>query len=385
MDQVLFWLALKHIPGLGNKTALELIEHFERPEAIFGARPEELKGTGLKERVIAEIKKGSWEKAALEEKQRAEREGVSILPFDHPNYSSFLKEIYNPPLLLYVKGKIENLNLVSIAIVGTRRASFYGINMATKLSMELAERGINVVSGLARGIDTAAHKGALKARGKTVAVLGCGVDVIYPPENKSVYESILKNGGSIVSEFPLGTPPLAKNFPLRNRIISGLCLGVVVVEAALRSGSLITARLALEQGREVFAVPGPANNPYSHGTHYLIKQGAKLVETASDILEELPISSPVKLSLFNRASQAPSKTPKNKVNGQIKNTEDPLTERILSFLQTPKHLDEIILHLNQLEETKQTTSAAISAKLTMLEIQGLITQLPGKRYVRADY
>ncbi len=361
MDFLSFWLALKHIPGLGNQTALRLLHHFHSPAAILTAKEEELKELGVREKTIFALKQEEWKRAVEEERKRLEKAGIEVITYQDKCYPSLLKEIYDPPLLLYLKGNANLLNTPSLAIVGTRQATFYGIKTATRLSMQLSELGLTIVSGLARGIDTAAHQGCLKAEGKTIGVLGCGLDIVYPKENAKLYAKIIEKGGAIVSEFPPGTPPLAHHFPARNRIISGLSLGVLVVEAALKSGSLITARLALEQGREVFAVPGPAGSPYSHGTHALIKQGAKLVETVTDILEELPIT-------FEK---------RNNEDKKISPSLDPLTEKVLSFVQTPRHLDEIILNLGE-------DPSKILAKLTMLELQGLIEQLPGQQYVRVD-
>jgi DNA processing protein len=361
MDSLSFWLALKYIPGLGNQTALRLLHHLGSPAAIFTAKEEELRQLGVREKAISVLKKEGWKKAVEEEKEKLKKAGIEVITYQDKRYPFLLKEIYDPPVLLYLKGNADLLNTYSLAIVGTRQATFYGIKTATRLSMQLSEFGLTIVSGLARGIDTAAHKGCLKAGGKTIGVLGCGLDIIYPKENAKLYAEIIEKDGAIISEFPPATPPLASHFPARNRIISGLSLGVVVVEAALKSGSLITARLALEQGREVFAVPGPADSAYSHGTHALIKQGAKLVETAADILEELP----VKIK------------EKKKEDKKFLPSLDPLTEKVLSFVQTPRYLDEIVLSLRE-------DPAKISAKLTMLELQGLIKQLPGKQYVRAD-
>ncbi len=361
MDFLSFWLALKHIPGLGNQTALRLLQHFHSPAAILTAKEKELRQLGVREKTISALKQKEWKRAVEKERKRLEKASIEVITYQDKRYPSLLKEIYDPPLLIYLKGDATLLNTPSLAIVGTRQATFYGMKTATRLSMQLSELGLTIVSGLARGIDTATHRGCLKAGGKTIGVLGCGVDVVYPRENTKLYAEIIEKGGAIVSELPPGTPPLAPHFPARNRIISGLSLGVLVVEAALKSGSLITARLALEQGREVFAVPGPADSPYSHGTHALIKQGAKLVETVADILEELPIT-----------IEEEKKEDKNSLPSL-----DPLTEKVLSFVQTPRYLDEIALSLGE-------DPASISAKLTMLELQGLIKQLPGKQYVRAD-
>jgi len=355
-----YWLALHYLPGLGNQGCLRLLQYFGQPQHIFSASETTLKEVGVKEETIKAIKAGTWQNLVCAEEKRLKQLGVHLVTYFDEHYPSLLKEIYDPPFLLYVKGNIEVLHTPCVAIVGTRRASFYGIKTATRLAQGLAETGITVVSGLARGIDTAAHKGVLLARGKTIAVLGCGLDIVYPPENKKIYAEIMQQG-AIISEFPLGTPPVARNFPIRNRIISGLSLGVIVVEAALKSGSLITARLALEQGKEVFAVPGQVDTFHSKGTHNLIKQGAKLVETIADILEELSLP------------MVENPTFMEKQERKL----DSVSEQILSLLQHPRQLDEIALTLNK-------NVAELSAILTMLEIQGLIKQLPGKQYVRAN-
>ncbi|MCD6319222.1 MAG: DNA-processing protein DprA [Candidatus Desulfofervidaceae bacterium] len=360
MSAIHYWLALHYLPGLGNQGCLRLLQHFGQPQHVFSAPEKVLKEAGVKEETIKAIKAGTWQALAQAEEEKLKQLDVELITYADNRYPSLLKEIYDPPFLLYVKGNVELLHTPCVAIVGTRRASFYGIKTATRLAVELAEAGITVVSGLARGIDTAAHKGALQAKGKTIAVLGCGMDIVYPPENKKIYADIARQG-AIISEFPLGTPPVARNFPIRNRIITGLSLGVIVVEAALKSGSLITARLALEQGREVFAVPGQIDTFHSKGTHSLIKQGAKLVETIADVLEELNLSV-VETSTFREKQETKL---------------DSMTEKLLSLLQEPRQLDEIALSLNQ-------DIAELSATLTTLEIQGLIKQLPGKQYVRAN-
>ncbi|HDD45165.1 MAG TPA: DNA-protecting protein DprA [Candidatus Desulfofervidus auxilii] len=346
----LYWLALPFLPRIGNQTWMKLLNHFGSPKEIFSVPAKELKFFGLHEETIKIIISGQWKKKAEALFKKIKNLGLEIITYNDDKYPKLLKEIFDPPLILYIKGNKDLLNTTCIAIVGTRRASFYGIKMATKLAIGLAESGITVVSGLARGIDAAAHKGALQAKGKTIAVLGCGLDVIYPKENEKLFNEIAEKG-ALISEFLPGTPPLAHNFPIRNRIISGLSLGVVVVEAALKSGSLITANLALEQGKEVFAVPGPIDESRK-GTHNLLKQGAKLVEDVSDILEEFHFySKTVTLNL------------------------DPLQEKILSLLDTPKTLEEIAIILNE-------NITNLSATLTLLEVQGLIKQLPGKQYIK---
>jgi len=358
MESLIYWLALHCLPGLGCRRSMKLIDFFGEPKALFCASQKTLQELGLKAEAIQTISSKKWIKDAEEKLKKIEAMGVEIITYSETRYPALLKQIADPPPLLYLKGEAELLNTPSIAIVGARRASFYGLKIATKLATNLAELGITVVSGLARGIDAAAHKGALQANGNTIGVLGCGLDIVYPSENQKLYAEVEKQG-ALISEFPLGTPPLSQNFPVRNRLISGLSLGVVVVEAALRSGSLITARLALEQGREVFAVPGPINNFYSRGTHALIKQGAKLVENVMDVVEEL------NLSVSKDTSQ----------HSNIKL--DPVSERILSLLHTPKYLDEIALNLNE-------NVVELSSILTLLEVQGLVKQLPGKQYIRVD-
>ena len=358
MESLIYWLALHCLPGLGCRRSMKLIDFFGEPKGLFCASQKTLQELGLKAETIQTILSKKWIKDAEEKLKKIEAMGVEIITYSETRYPALLKQIADPPPLLYLKGEAELLNTPSIAIVGARRASFYGLKIATKLATNLAELGITVVSGLARGIDAAAHKGALQANGNTIGVLGCGLDIVYPSENQKLYAQVEKQG-ALISEFPLGTPPLSQNFPVRNRLISGLSLGVVVVEAALRSGSLITARLALEQGREVFAVPGPINNFYSRGTHALIKQGAKLVENVMDVVEEL------NLSVSKDTSQ----------HSNIKL--DPVSERILSLLHTPKYLDEIALNLNE-------NVVELSSILTLLEVQGLVKQLPGKQYIRVD-
>jgi DNA processing protein len=364
MDAYGYWLALRCLKAIGYRQCVKLLDSFHDPKALFYASKDRLKKLGLKEEAISIIHSQKWVKEVEAELQKIKANQIELITYNDPRFPPLLKQIPDSPPFLYLKGDAEVLNSFCIAIVGTRRASFYGLKIATRLAISLAELGFSVVSGLARGVDTAAHKGSLQAQGKTIAVLGCGLDVIYPSENKKIYAEIEKNG-AIISEFPLGTPPLAKNFPLRNRLISGLSLGVVVIEASLRSGSLITAKWALEQGREVFAVPGPIDGFHNKGTHALIKQGAKLVETVIDILEELNLA--VELNL-NPSNKTPT----------IANIElDPLSQNILSFLQTPKSLDEIAL-------TLEKDIVSLSSLLTMLEIKGLVKQLPGKQYIRID-
>ncbi len=284
MEEAIYLNALRMVPGLGSSKLAQLLACFPGAQGVWQARSEELTrvlGPGkLSEalthsRTVIEPQR-EWEKLL--------QAGIKLTTLGSPGYPANLAEIYNPPLILYYRGSLEGLDL-SLAIVGSRQATPYGRVTATVLARDLGSAGFVIVSGFARGIDAAAHRGALDAKGRTVAVFGCGLDTIYPREHRSLCEEIVERG-AVVSDFPLGVQPLSANFPARNRIISGLSLGTLVVEGQERSGSLITADFALEQGRDVFAIPGPINSEYSRGPHKLLKQGAKLVESAGDILEE---------------------------------------------------------------------------------------------------
>lgn len=295
-------------------------------------------------------------------------------------YPDNLRQIYDPPEFLYIRGDIQSEDRIAIAIVGTRLASYYGLSTAERLAYDLASYGFTIVSGMARGIDSAAHRGALNAKGRTIAVFGSGLDYIYPPENKELADRICECG-AVISEFPQGTVPRKGNFPKRNRLISGLSLGVIVVEAGLNSGALITANLALEQGREVFSVPGHANTFNTKGTHQLLREGARLVESADDIIEELepiiknmisafiPMPITGQSSLDNRSVLKPANLPHLEFNEDEK--------RIYSTLSStnPMHLDDII-------EQGQLPANRVSSILTILEIKGLVKHLPGKRFLR---
>jgi DNA processing protein len=287
MDADLGWLALTLVPGIGARTFHRLIQRFGSPEQVFTAHRSYLEQVpGLKKGSIDVIGSQALKETAEKEMLRLRSLGIHTIQWGTEEYPAFLANISDPPPLLYVKGTLVQEDERSVAVVGSRQASAYGLNVCKKLCRELAWQGWTVVSGMARGIDSAAHLGALKGGGRTLAVLGTGLDVMYPRENRKLSQQIAASG-AIISEFPLGTPPEPGNFPVRNRIISGLALGVVVVEAATKSGSLITARMALEQDRQVFAVPGPIGRPGVEGTHRLIKEGAKLVERAEDVIEEL--------------------------------------------------------------------------------------------------
>ncbi len=293
MAEALDWIRLSLVPGLGITGFWRLIDHFQSPAAVFRAsRQEILRVKGIRENQVSGVLAGQ------ETMARAQRElcsladiGAAAVTFEDPRYPALLKKLPDPPPVLYVRGRLELLGVPAVAVVGSRAATAYGRRTAYALSRNLADSSLTVISGLALGIDTEAHAGALSAKGSTVAVLGCGLDVVYPRQNGRLFRDIAEHG-LLVSEYPLGTPPEGFRFPARNRIIAGLSLGVVVVEAAQRSGSLITAQIALDTGREVFAVPGQVDSCKSEGTHWLLKQGAKLVQSIQDIVEELGMQAP---------------------------------------------------------------------------------------------
>ena len=281
------WLGLTLTEGLGPTRAKRLVEHFGGVAGIFRASLTELEAAGLRAVSAQAIFTGKVLDLAQQELAKLADSKAVIVALDDPRYPPRLKEIYDPPLVLYVRGDVELLSVPGIAVVGTRHPTPYGVGMAERLACDLSNQGLGILSGLARGVDTAAHRGVVNARGRTVAVMGTGVDEIYPRENKRLAEQILAMGGALISEFAIGTPPTPQNFPIRNRIISGLSVGVLVVEAAEYSGTRITARCALEQSRDVFAVPGNVTNKNAWGPNTLIKQGAKLVATWEDVWEEL--------------------------------------------------------------------------------------------------
>jgi DNA processing protein len=360
-DPTSSWLALKMIPNLGNITYRRLLDRFGDPVDVFNAGLHELlKVEGIRTETAKRIVANEWEGDPHEELERMKRIGARLIRLVDSSYPMDLKQIHDPPPLLYIKGNDLPLQKIMIAVVGSRNPSPYGLKVTEEICHGLAMRNIAVVSGMAMGIDAAAHWGCLKAKGSTVAVLGSGIDVIYPGSNVKLYHSIADHG-SVITEFPLGTPPEGWNFPIRNRIISGLSKGVVVVEASRRSGSLITASLALEQGREVFAVPGSIESFKSTGSHFLIKQGAKLVENADDILQELGIISP------SSGDGLPAKKP----------AVPPLEEderRVFDILSDyPIHIDHIV-------RSSGFDSAKVASILTRLELKGVINQLPGKMF-----
>lgn len=360
------WLSLKLLPGLGNKSLLRLLEVFGSAENILGAGRKDLSAAGLpRDEPLQMLAAKRFARDPEKEWKYLESRNFRLLCLGDDDYPSNLAEIPDPPAVLFVHGSLMPRDLVSVAVVGSRYASPAGILFAERLGSDLASCGVTIVSGFALGIDSAAHRGTLKAKGRTLAVLGCGLDVNYPSVNADLRREI-GLAGALITEYIPGAPPSSGNFPARNRIISGLSLGVVVVEAAERSGSLITARLALEQGREVFAVPGVAQSARSKGTHRLIRQGAKLVENSEDVLEEIrPL-----------LRQFSSKLPENPVQtGATPESPDSAEQAaILKILDNvPKHIDEIARELN----IPVQTAAAL---LLELELKGLVSQLPGKYF-----
>ncbi|GFO67018.1 DNA polymerase [Geomonas limicola] len=351
-----YWFALKSVPQVGNVTFLRLLAHFGSPERALKATAEELaqvKGLGPAARESLGF--FDWRPAAERECERLIACGASVVDILSERYPKPLMEIPDPPPFLFVRGDLKG-NEPAVALVGSRRASQYGLCTATRLARDLARCQVTVVSGMARGIDTAAHWGAVKGGGRSIAVLGCGIDVVYPPENQALCEAVAASG-ALVSEFPLGTEPLAENFPRRNRIISAISRGVVVVEAGEKSGSLITARYALEQGREVFAVPGNVTLTGSRGANGLIKEGAKLVERVEDILEELRLPCP---------DAEPDAPPQFSLTPQE-------AELYVLLCRGALQIDEIIVQ-------SALSPGEVSATLLSLELKGAVVQLPGKHF-----
>lgn len=364
-DENYAWLSLYSIPGLGNTTFKNLLDKFGTPEAVFEANIVELSAVvGVSRAVARRIVKKEFSFDPEKELRRTEQLNARIIVYISPSYPRLLKEIYHPPMLLYARGKDIPADQMLIAVVGSRNPTQYGVSTAEKIGKGLAKRRVSVVSGLAKGIDSAAHRGCLAGKGFTIAVMGTGIDLVYPGSNKKLYQQIAENG-TIITEFPLGSPPEPKNFPIRNRIISGLSRGIAVVEATRNSGSLITASLALEQGRDVFAVPGSINSFKSTGAHFLIKQGAKLIENADDILNEFGFfgsNIPAKESL----SDAPQMLP------VMDESEHKLYEIAGNY---PMHMDEIVRLSNM-------DASEVSSILMKMELKGLLKQLQGKMFVR---
>jgi len=370
LDNSLSWLALALTPGLASRLCARLLRQFGSPDGVFGASLAALEGCQLpSETAQAVVQKKAFPRAEKELAAVRKISGCMLLNWTEPEYPQTLLQIYDPPVLLYVRGDPQVLNFPSLSIVGIRKPTLYGSQMAQRLGRELAARGLVIVSGLARGIDALGHQGAMEAHGRAIGVLGTGIDVCYPKENKKLYEKVLERG-AIISEFPLRTHPAPENFPVRNRIVAGMPLGVVVVEGAQYSGSLITARLAMEFGREVFGVPGNVTQPVSFAPNQLIKQGAKLVTCAEDVIEELP--TPVRAALVQ--AEQPEAEQRNLLAAAALNGSEKKLYELLSAEQ-PVHIDDIV-------ERSGLNSSEVLATLFNLEMKGIVRQLPGKQFCK---
>ncbi|HEX3942315.1 MAG TPA: DNA-processing protein DprA [Acidobacteriaceae bacterium] len=373
-DDRLAWLALALTPGLGPRRILQAYETLGEIRRIFDLSLTELEGLQFPVTAVQFLFDGKARLEAETELARVQDEGAAILTYSDAEYPERLREIFDPPPVLWCRGDLSLLARPAIAVVGTRHPTPYGSGMAHMLARDLATRGLVILSGMARGIDSHAHRGALEAKGKTVAAWGTGIDVIYPKENKSLAENILLGGGAILSEHRLGTFPAPQNFPRRNRILSGMSIAVLVVEAGEQSGTRVTARCALEQNRDVFAVPGNVTNKNAWGPNTLIKQGAKLTATWEDVWEDLP--SQVRLQLEEELGFA---SPGNPGASLVEQT--PLQEHERLVMQALRH-DEAVQMDELLEKLEsQLSSSEIFTALFELELAGKIKQLPGKNYV----
>jgi DNA processing protein len=369
MEKFLPWLALKHVPGVGNHLYKSLIERFDNPWKVFEASLQDLESMeGIGRQLATTILSFRPGDEIRREIDAATAQKCRIVTLTDPCYPVLLREIHDPPPYLYVKGDLGDTQK-SIAVVGSRQASTYGVAVANRLGRDLASMGMVVISGMARGIDAAAHEGALAAKGKTIAVLGSGLGVVYPRENEKLFYRIVESG-AVVSEFPVMEPPNAYNFPARNRIIAGMTLGTVVVEAAARSGSLITARLAAEQGREVFAVPGSVHSAKSSGVHNLLKQGAKLAAAAEDIIEEFP-----RLQL----EAALNASPRQNENAAVFPPAPAMTPEESAVY---RFLEAYPVHIDALSQKTGMPVGRMTGILLTLELRGIITQMPGKYFCK---
>ncbi len=362
MTHALHWLALSRLPGIGPVTVRHWLDYFKTVDALCRASTVDLNTAGLTKKQIAALQNLDW-RTAEKDLRLLEEKKYHLLTFQDEKYPNLLREIYDAPLILYVRGNVDLLANPQIAMVGSRHPTITGSETARQFAIALAQAGFIVTSGLALGVDAASHRGALSASGKTIAVLGTGLEHIYPRSHKQLAEEIAESG-ALVSEFPPNALPKAAHFPMRNRIISGLSLGVVVVEAAVQSGSLITARMALEQNRDVFAIPGSIHNPLARGCHRLIRDGAKLVETAKDILDEIGV-----------LIQAPSINSVDSLNKEAVDL-DPKLKRILAQIGYEVTAMDVIISRSGL------TASELSSMLLSLELEGYVHSIPGG-YVRA--
>jgi len=381
-EEELYWLALKLVPGLGTRTSGKLLDRFRTPQAIFRASRSELEAAGVSGAVAQSLASGCTFEDAATQQEKMAASGTVLVTIGDPRYPQPLREIFDPPVLLFARGRVELLQSLMLGVVGTRRPTPYGLAVSERISADLAHAGLTIVSGMARGIDTGAHKGALSAGGDTVAVLGCGVDVVYPSENRKLAADLAVKG-LIVSEFPMGATAFPQNFPIRNRIISGMSVGVLVVEGAQYSGSAITAKLAMDQGREVFAIPGNITSKLSWGPNLLIKQGARLVQDWNDVVSDLPAES--RRHLIERGREKilaeQGATPEGG-GASILSAPGPeldgTARRALEALKV-----DVSIHLDDLlEKVEDISPSELIAALFELEMLGLVKQLPGKNFVK---
>ncbi len=367
LEASLSWLALTLTPGIAARLSARLLREYGSPEGVFRASLTGIESCNVPAPAAQAIFKKQMFWRAEKELDALRRVGGKLVNWKDPEYPQSLLQIYDPPVILYVRGDAEILNSPSLSIVGTRRPTVYGTQMAERMGRDLASRGLTIVSGLARGIDAIAHQGATAVDGRAIGVLGTGIDVCYPKENKKLYEKVLERG-AIISEFPTGSHPAPENFPVRNRIIAGMPLGVIIVEGKQYSGSLITARLAMEFGREVFGVPGNVTQEVSFAPNLLIKQGAKLVTNAEDVIEELP--TPVRAALVKAEAVEAAQRNLLLVDGLT-----PVQRRLYEMLsaEESRHIDDLV-------DTSGLNSSEVLATLFDLEMKGIIRQLPGKQF-----
>lgn len=358
MSEDKYWLGFNLVKGIGPAKVQALLSYFGDIESAWTASDSQLQKLGVDKRARSNLLNARATLDLDRELEKIRSKNITLLSWNSPEYPTYLKEVDGPPPLLYVVGSLEDIDRWAVAVVGTRRVTPYGRQVTQELVAGLVRNGVTIISGLARGIDAIAHKTALDLGGRTIAILGSGPDNIYPPEHRDLALQIVRDRGAVISEYPLGTEPEAKNFPPRNRIISGLSLGVVVVEAGERSGASITAQFALEQGREVFAVPGNVNSPASRGTNRLIQQGAKLIASAEDVLEELNLSMVFE---HTAAQQALPET----------------AEEAALF----EYLSGEPVHVDALSRATGLSSQEVSSTLTLLELKGIVRQVGGMNYV----
>ena len=385
-EEELYWLALRLIPGLGTRRIGLLLDRLRTPQAIFRASASELEAAGLTGAVARSVASGCSFDDAAGQQRKIREAGAQLITLGDPRYPETLRKIYDPPPVLFTRGRTELLSSVCVGVVGTRHPTPYGVAAAERLSGDLARAGVTITSGMARGIDTSAHKAALAAEGKTIAVLGCGVDIVYPSENRKLAGEIAAKG-LIISEFPMEATAFPQNFPIRNRVISGLSCGILVIEGAQYSGSAITARLAIDQGREVFAVPGNITSKMSWGPNLLIKQGAKLIQDWNDVVVDLPPAAQRRLidegrqRILDQGLTISDETSSGKSASHEPHLNEPhqlVARRVLAKLKTDQavHLDVLV------DTVEETSPSEIIAALFELEILGLAKQLPGRNFVK---